>query len=415
MAPPLAKKSRKRPVDEADVSDGPSKPSKKGRVGEKAPSAKEASKYSREDLVQQSYNKNPEHVFVIGPPRNNWVDNAFMLAGYVGFSDMEAFRLYLLGQGEPSGPSKLTHQILENFNSIRNMGFGKAVGVGGLAGISNASLQQIWLALGDMEGNYHDLFQPTVNLPLPEGGKFKPGNSSYVIAVNVAAMSFLVQHNPHIFTSSHVDVRLRPHCPGRTNVAAEDWYRAFLLVKFYVRQTGIAKGKTGFFSRMRTGQVAQPADYFTLQDIEDLHKETVEEAEGDLEGRAPADVMNALYDEVAAKEVTETLPFEDVVALAEFTESTIDQWEVAVDDADKKLRNENWSFDSAGRTSKRVRLTQTQLRQVCRYLGQKVKVKHDDPAMEDALTAHQKSLEAPADHGSKAQVRRETIVSGSPA
>jgi hypothetical protein len=34
--------------------------------------------------IKRSFNRNPENVFVIGPPTDNWVDNAAPLAGYLG-------------------------------------------------------------------------------------------------------------------------------------------------------------------------------------------------------------------------------------------------------------------------------------------------------------------------------------------
>jgi hypothetical protein len=402
------KKAPKRAATDAGGTDHEAKPSKKPRSD--APQ----STNDRTQRIMRSHKKNPANVFVIGPPSDNWVDNAASLAGYLGIKgSLEGFRQYLLGKGDPPGPSKLTHGILENYNQIRLNGYGKAVGTGKetVGGTKNASVTQIWLALNDMDGNYRELISPHVNLPLPPNSKFPPGSSSYVIAVNIAAMSFLIHHNPQFFPASHAPLKDRKYCVGLTNIPAEDWHRALWLVKFYTRQTSDVKKENGFLTKDRSNQQAKAVDYFTPEDVEDFEKEEIEEAEGDLDGRTPGDAIDEAYEELADKEDPPPPPLDTTVGLTDFVESTIEEWETAIEVVDKNLRRRDAPLGSAGRTVKRVRMTKTQLRQACERIGEKVKVKHDDPSMGDMLTAQEKSLEdASRQEGRQAQVRLQTIV-----
>jgi hypothetical protein len=89
---------------------------------------KEPSAELRLANIRKSFARNPENVFVIGPPTDNWVDNAAALAGYLGWQgNLETFRQFLLGTGSPPERSRRTHAILENYLSIRSSGYGKPI------------------------------------------------------------------------------------------------------------------------------------------------------------------------------------------------------------------------------------------------------------------------------------------------
>src|SRR5437762_1234232 len=83
--------------------------------------------------------------------------------------------------------------------------------------LENISNRQIWLALNQTDASYHQLFQATANLPLPEDSGFVEGEGAYAVAVNVAAMAFLIHQNPQIFAASHGPRKERPHCVGITH------------------------------------------------------------------------------------------------------------------------------------------------------------------------------------------------------
>ena len=361
--------------------------------GKKEPSAED-----RQVNIKKSLNKNPENVFIIGPPTDNWVDNAAALAGYLGWSgNLEGFRQFLLGTGAPPSQSQLTHFILENYITIRASGYGKsastAPGAKQGVGAKNISNKQIWLALNETEAKYQKLFAPAVNLPLPEDSGFSEGQNTYAVAVNIAAMSFLIHHNPQVFVASHLPRQERLHCVGVTDIPAEDWYRAALLLRFYHRHTSETKKTTGFLSKDQSKLNPRIMEYFSSEDVQGLDKMETEEADGDLDKRTPGEQMAEVNDEIATTEEPELQKFKDVIGYAEFVEGRAADWEQAVDTVDKDIRRNAPTLGSAGRTAKRVRMTENQLRQACAHLGRLVKVKHDDPSMQDALESQQKALE----------------------
>jgi hypothetical protein len=362
----------------------------------------------RRELVQHAYKMNPEHVMVIGPKGTHWHDLPSWVAGYLGFQgDLEPFRQFLLGTGKPALASQLTHQILENYNAIRNNAYGKPTSTATeKAQIPNIAIRHIWAALTD--NSYDVLFTNVVNLPLHKDWGFVEGSQDYAVAVNVATMSYLIHHNPHIFGTAHQAINLRPHCVGKTNIPAEDWYRAYVLLCFYRRQTGTAKNKTGFLAKQKIAE-ARPMEYFTAQEVSELEPQERDEAVDDADGRTTGDVMQELYATVASDEVPSTQVFEDVVKYAEFMEEKVTEWEVAVDTVAKASKRATNTLGSAGRSIKRVMMSKTQLRQACERLGATVKIKHDDPSMQDPVTAEQEVLEqeseAAQDETRRVQVR----------
>src|SRR2546423_12605948 len=59
--------------------------------------------------------------------------------------------------------------------------------------------QPVWLALNNQDASNQELFQSDVSLPLPPDHGFTEGDTAYMIAVNITAMSFLNHSNPIIF------------------------------------------------------------------------------------------------------------------------------------------------------------------------------------------------------------------------
>src|SRR5271163_789258 len=344
---------------------------------------------TRKAAIKKSLQKNPENVFVIGPSSDNWVDNAACLAGYLGLTGtLEDFRQFLLGTGIPRVASQMTHNILENYIQIRSAGYGKPAGTGPGAsqavGTRNISNKQIFLALGETDVNYQRLFQSTVSLPLPADSGFVPGDTAYAIAVNVAAMSFIIHHNPHIFVDAHAPLAERQYCVGWTAIPAEEWYRALLLIKFYHRQTTDAKKEKGFLSKDQSKLKPREMKYFTPEDIEGVDRVEVEEAEGDLEGRTPGEKMASVYAEMVDSQDEVEDPDNENLDV-ELMGGVTAEWEVAVEEVDKRVRRQDNPIGSAGRTTKRIRMNQNQLRQACIHIGNMCKVKHDDPSMDDVL------------------------------
>jgi|SRR5277367_923938 len=383
-------KAKKRPAPSASGDETPTAKKAKTTSTEATGKDNDNEGENRKAAIKKSLQKNPENVFVIGPSSDNWVDNAACLAGYLGLTgNLEAFRRFLLGTGTPAVASQLTHNILENYIQIRSVGYGKPAGTGPGAsqavGARNISNKQIWLALGETDANYQRLFRSDVSLPLPADSGFVPGDTAHAIAVNVAAMSFVIHHNPHIFVEAHAPLAQRRHCVGRTAIPAEEWYRALLLIKFYHRQTTDAKKEKGFLSKDQSKLKPREMKYFTPEDVEGVDRAEVEEAEGDLEGRTPGEKMASVYAELVGPpdEPVEDSDGEDVDV--ELMGGVAAEWEVAVEEVDKKLRRQDHPVGSAGRTTKRIRMNEHQLRQACVHIGNLCKVKHDDPTMDDVL------------------------------
>lgn len=370
---------------------------------------------SRKASVKRALKTNPENVFVIGPPHDNWGDNGGLLAGYLGFAGtMEQFRQWLLGKGEPQTTSERTHKLLENYIAIRAGGYGKTMGTadkGKDDSGRNLGTKQIWHALNDLA--YQRLCRPTITLPLKSDCGFTPGESSYALAVTIAAMSFLVFNNPTLFTASHAVDKSPDSCVAETGVVAEDFHRAFAMLKFYYRQSSAAKKEGGFFVKDQTKTKVRVPEYFSPTEAEALECGQIDEVEGDPDGRTPGDVINEMYQEIATADIPDVRPLQDAAAYAEFVEEQATEWETAIDAADKQARRKDPSIGSAGRTAKRTRLSRRQLRQACHQIGRSCKVKHDDPSMDDPAVAQATPLEETADSEQReqVQVRLQTIVS----
>lgn len=371
--------------------------------------------YERKEHVKRAFRDNPTNVFVMGPPGQNWVDSAAFLAGYLGWSGtLEQFRQFLLGTGEPGGPSRLTNGILENYNSIRSSNFGSTTGTasGGKDGATGKpiAVKHIWAALEETDPAYVKLFQANVNLPLSGEDSFQPGDVAYPVAVHVAAMSFLIHNNPQIFTASHRPEHERQYCVGVTKIVAEDWYRAMHLVKFYFRHNSAAKRDTGFFSKDRSKQDPKRVDYFAPEEIAELDEDQPQEVEGDNLGQTTASLLQDAYEELSPADIDGQNPFHDEASLDDFVEKSAIQWEVAIDEADKVSRKRDAAaLGSAGRVVKRPPLTKGQLRHLCERLGKMCKIKHDDASMEDVLAVAEQPLTQEAVQDTT-QVRWQTIV-----
>lgn len=265
----------------------------------------------RREWVKNAYKMNPEHVMVISPKGNNWHDLPTWVAGYLGVKgDLEPFRKFLLGEGEPVQPSKLIHAILNRYNEIRSEAYGRPISTTMVkALIPNISVKKIWTAL--VNSSYDILFTEAVKLPLHLDWGFTEGTQPYVVAVHVATMSYLIHQNPRIFTTSHQALSLRPNCVGKTNIPAEDWYRAFVLLCFYRRQTSAAKCETGFLAKQKKAE-AKEVEYFTAEEVAELDLQELNEALDDVEGRTSKDVIQELFSTVASDEIPATQVIEDM-------------------------------------------------------------------------------------------------------
>jgi hypothetical protein len=73
---------------------------------------------------------NPEHVIIIRPKGTYWHDLPSWIADYLEFQgDLKPFRQFLLETDQPALASQLTHQILKNYNAIRNNAYGKSISI----------------------------------------------------------------------------------------------------------------------------------------------------------------------------------------------------------------------------------------------------------------------------------------------
>ena len=151
------------------------------------------------------------------------------------------------------------------------------------------------MAIDDTSNDITQLFQTDVTLPLPtavnqqEDTVWKPGTMRYAIATTIKAMNQLIACSPTMFPSSHVSEDLRLHPMGVTRYGAEDWHRAYQLLRFCFRQHSDVKEKTNFFTHKQSdkGDAEAPL-FYTTEELEEATDATYNEldlADGDEEGR----------------------------------------------------------------------------------------------------------------------------------
>jgi hypothetical protein len=138
------------------------------------------------------------------------------------------------------------------------------------------------------------------------------------VAVNVAAMSFLIHQNPQIFIASYQPRKKRSHYVRTTNLPAEDWYRAYLLLKFYHRQKSDAKKATSFLSKDQSKLTPQAIKYFSFKDIKGFDQIDTEKVEEDFDNRIPAEKIAAAYDEIATTKLPKMQNLKDTASFAKF-------------------------------------------------------------------------------------------------
>lgn len=379
---------------------------------------------NRAKHIQESIKTNPDHVFVIGPPGGAWQDNAKKVAGYLHFSgdgSLEAFRLYITGKTN-SGEIENTQSMavahaLDRYTQIRLVNYSQAV-VGSKAGSRvNIAGPKIWQVLSAPDASLAPLYTAECQLPLPANFGLGSDSGRYPVVVHIAAMSMLIQASPKMFPESHGPVDTRQAVVGSSPFPAEDWYRAYVLLKFFWRQhtllqstanpAGPTNNKASFLTKVQGANLGgEPADFYTAeealagpalsgQDVqydehderataqvfdETLEEMRVDEQDGGLggEGEDPERVQYLLgvTDEAMAAQTTE------------FEQSLLQRWKA--DDKSSQL-------GLLGRRVRRPALTRRQVRDLCRKLGYTCKVKHDDPTMsstEAAEAAQREEMES---------------------
>jgi hypothetical protein len=158
---PAPKKVKGNPAPETDKGKSKAKANDDTEPANK----KGQDRIDRRERLKNAYKVNPEHVMVLLPKGTNWHDLPAWVAGYLGVKgDLEPFRQFLLGQGEPVRESKLTHAILNHYNEIRNNAYGKPISTATVkAQIPNVSVKRIWAAL--VNSSYDMLLLRMPSLP----------------------------------------------------------------------------------------------------------------------------------------------------------------------------------------------------------------------------------------------------------
>ena len=404
--PSTAKKARTEPESTTTKSTRPHKVTKATKTDAELAAV-------REEAVKDSVTKNPPNVFVIAP--KSWPDNSSRVAAYLGFTNMEQFRLFFIGQGN-STESTSTHTLLDNYCAVRRNNYGKAImGVKGSGSAQNVSVTNVWNLLTENSQESRQLLRADINVPLPKEVRavYNVDNKSkeYPVAIHVAAMVHLIQHNPAIFQESH-KTGIKLHTVGETGLAAEDLYRAWVLLKFYHRQMEKDQGK-GFFAKEQSKMPAPaPIEFFSSEELTKVQLKGAEVLDGDAQQRAPGVAINELFRHAFLEEdddpAASNFPT-DADDVDEFMETVATQFETNVMTAQKAA----YRWSTPGKAVMRNPLTEDQMRQACYYIGQQCRVKHDDPSMGDAATAPGSTTDAPALDG-HAQVSRQTKVWPSP-
>lgn len=391
-------KSKKRAAD--DLGEGSSK-TKKAKpattasepVTEEARKKKEAKDAAeRTKKVEASSKKNPHHVFVIGPPYNAWEDNSKKLAGYLNFHGrLEDFRIFLNGDAD-SQESKDVAEMLTKYLAVRNANFGKpdsslSRGKPGLT----ISAKQLFATIDDTSSDITQLFQSDVTLPLPikeendEETCWKVGTTRYALATTIKAMAYLIAHSPTMFPASHLSEDQRLHPMGVTRYTAEDWHRAYQLLRFCFRQHSDIKKATNFFTHDQSEKGnGEEALFFTADELDqanDTNQHELGLADGDEEGRVVAALFHmAQASASTTQSATDSSPaatMPDLDADPAYWVKHQKDFEDSVEQADKRVRAGN-DLGSGGIHVRRGRLDKANMRMLCRALGEECKIIHDD-------------------------------------
>jgi hypothetical protein len=96
------------------------------------------------DQILTARESNPPDCYVVGPPKNKWVDNAKALASYLGFEDVEHFRDWLQNGGQEQATNNIKPiTVLDAFLKQYENNYGKAVKTSG-SNRTNVSRNSIW-------------------------------------------------------------------------------------------------------------------------------------------------------------------------------------------------------------------------------------------------------------------------------
>jgi hypothetical protein len=146
------KPSPSTPANKRAAAGSGEKPNKRQRRDKKAPAATQpppspelpALPPLTPDQILTAHESNPPDCYVVGPPKNKWVDNAKALASYLGFEDVEHFRDWLQNgvQGQAADntePIKILGAFLKQYEN----NYGKAVKTSG-SNRTNVSRNSIW-------------------------------------------------------------------------------------------------------------------------------------------------------------------------------------------------------------------------------------------------------------------------------
>jgi hypothetical protein len=146
------KPSPQKPTKKRAAAGSIEKPNKRQKRDKKAPAATQSSPGPElpalppltSDQILTARESNPPDCYVVGPPKNKWVDNAKALASYLGFEDVEHFRDWLQNGVQEQAADKIKPiQILDAFLRQYENNYGKAVKASG-SSRTNVSRNSIW-------------------------------------------------------------------------------------------------------------------------------------------------------------------------------------------------------------------------------------------------------------------------------
>ena len=341
---------------------------------------------------------NPANVYAIGPA-TSWSDSPAYMAAYLGFTDMESFRQWLVGQdGSPTSAD--VHAMMHSYQVIRSHNYGKASkgsGPGSTKGSKtsgvNISMQQVLHLMRDPSAK--PLLDPTIGpindhgLPGHLNADFNSDSGQFAVAIHIAAISHLIHHHPRQFPDSHVELAERKATIGESGLAAEDVHRALLLLKFFWRQ--IHKGPVGqeglWLNKPSSTAPVAPISYFTEQDRKKGKEANAEIVKDDPLQRAPGLLAAQAY--ITAMQETEgaevEMPDLAMAGPANDSQEARLVWEnqlatklEAAVDAASKIVHRNATRQ---RLITRAPLTIEQMRSACGLIGTDVRVIHDQPGL----------------------------------
>jgi hypothetical protein len=186
--------------------------------------------------------------------------------------------------------------------------------------------------------------------------------------IYVTAMALLIRTNPQVFPESRQLIKEGRPGYGGSPFTSEDLYRAFLLLKFHIRHTSLAKADSNFYISSETGPVA-PLRFFTEQEMEDAADDQPPEDE-EAGTVHPGEELARAEDDAPDSEPEDSTTFAEQEA----------QFEEVVEEIEKINANERSAPDPerAGLKDIRPALSRATQRLLCERLAKGVKVLHDE-------------------------------------